>query len=70
MSSQDAVKSSLRWRRVLLKLSGEAFSGDSSPIHWPSVRQIAQEIRGGAAWHSDRRRGGRRESLARESCRS
>jgi len=45
VSSQDAVKSSLRWRRVLLKLSGEAFSGDSSPIHWPSVRQIAQEIK-------------------------
>jgi uridylate kinase len=36
----------VRWRRVLLKLSGEAFAGDQGfGIDIPTVRQIAAEIR-------------------------
>ncbi len=36
----------LRWRRVLLKLSGEAFKGpEGFGIHYPTMERIAEEIR-------------------------
>ena len=33
-----------RWKRVLLKLSGEAFGGSSGVIDWPSVERIARDV--------------------------
>jgi uridylate kinase len=37
---------SVRWRRVLLKLSGEAFAGtEDFGFHFPTVQRIASEVR-------------------------
>lgn len=33
-----------RWKRVLLKLSGEAFGGAAGVIDWTSVEQIARDV--------------------------
>ncbi len=34
----------LRWKRVLLKLSGEVFGGEGAGIDWQRVRRIGEEI--------------------------
>lgn len=37
-------KGELRWKRVLLKLSGEVFGGEGAGIDWQRVRRIGGEI--------------------------
>lgn len=46
MSDSDHPGTELRWKRVLLKLSGEAFAGGQGfGIDPPTVRRIAEEVK-------------------------
>lgn len=46
MSSEPKLKSSLRYRRVLLKISGEALMGNRDyGLGWDTVREIAEDIK-------------------------
>jgi uridylate kinase len=49
VSDTPAGSCTPRWRRVLLKLSGEAFGGSTGAIDWPSVEQIARDVQEAAA---------------------
>jgi uridylate kinase len=44
VSDPQTPSCSPRWKRVLLKLSGEAFGGRGSAIDWPSVEQVARDV--------------------------
>lgn len=42
--SDSAASRAFRWKRVLLKLSGEAFGGASGVIDWRNVEEIARDV--------------------------
>ena len=44
MSDQQTVSCPPRWKRVLLKLSGEALGGSGGAIDWPNVEQLARDV--------------------------